>query len=415
MKILVVSQYFWPESFRINELCAELVQRGHEVTVLTGVPNYPDGEIFAEYREKPDDFRQYRGVRIVRVPLLPRGRGALRLLLNYASFVFGGCLFGAWRLKGKPFDVIFTFEPSPISVGIPAALMRFLKKAPHVFWVLDLWPDTLKAVGVVQSERLLAGVGAVVKWVYRRCDLILAQSRSFVGHIRRYAQQDTPVEYFPAWADDVFSDGASDGAAPEVPLAPQCFTVLFAGNIGEAQDFPAILDAAERLRERADIRWIVVGDGRMADWVRAQIVQRDLAARVQLVGRYPLDRMPSFFAHADALLVSLRDEPIFAMTIPGKLQAYLGAGIPVLAMLNGEGARIVEEADAGLVCAAGDGQGLAANVSRLAGIALEERRRLGDNGRRFCRQQFERMALMDRLEDRLVALAGQHARNGRKS
>ncbi|MFJ3044314.1 glycosyltransferase family 4 protein [Herbaspirillum chlorophenolicum] len=409
-----MSQYFWPENFRINELSAELVRRGHEVTVLTGLPNYPDGKVFAEYRDNPSAFCAYQGVQVVRVPLLPRGKGAARLLLNYASFVLSACLLGAWRLRGKSFDVVFTFEPSPIFVGIPAALMRFLKGAPHALWVLDLWPDTLKAVGILKSDRLLAGVGAVVRWIYRRCDLILAQSRSFVEHIRRYAPTRTPVEYFPAWADDVFADGAAVMAAPEVPLAPQCFTVLFAGNIGEAQDFPAILDAAERLRERTDIRWIIVGDGRVANWVRVQIEQRGLAACVQMAGRHPLDRMPSFFAHADALLVSLRDEPIFSMTIPGKLQAYLGAGIPVLAMLDGEGARIVEEADAGLVCAAGDGSGLAANVARLAKVSVGERRRLGDNGRRFCHGEFDRMVLMDRLETMFRELAVRHTGNRRK-
>lgn len=405
MNILVVSQYFWPESFRINELVADLVQRGHQVTVLTGLPNYPDGKVFAEFLANPSGFGNYHGAKVVRVPLMPRGRGSFRLLLNYFSFVVSACLMGAWKLRGQSFDVIFTFEPSPIFVGIPSAWLRWLKDAPQAFWVLDLWPETLKAVGVVRSDQLLALVGRVVGWIYRRCDLILAQSKSFVGQIAQHAPRDARIEYFPAWADDVFRTAIDAAPAPEVPAAPGVFTVLFAGNIGEAQDFPAILDAAERLRARDDIRWVIVGDGRMADWVRSQIEQRQLSERILMVGRHPLERMPAFFAHADALLVSLKDDPIFAMTIPGKMQAYFGAGLPVLAMLNGEGARIVVEVEAGLVSPAGNGAALADNVGRLAVMDAGARRRLGDNGRRLCDEQFDRITLMNRLESRLKDLA----------
>lgn len=407
MKILVVSQYFWPESFRINELVADLVQRGHQVTVLTGLPNYPDGKVFAEFRANPSGFGNYQGARVVRVPLMPRGRGSFRLLLNYFSFVVSACLVGAWKLRGQSFNVIFTFEPSPIFVGIPSAWLRWLKDAPQAFWVLDLWPETLKAVGVIRSDRLLALVGRVVGWIYRRCDLILAQSKSFVGQIARHAPRDARIEYFPAWADDVFRTAIDVAPAPEVPVAPGVFTVLFAGNIGEAQDFPTILDAAERLRAREDIRWVIVGDGRMSDWVRSQIKLRQLSERILMVGRHPLERMPAFFAHADTLLVSLKDDPIFAMTIPGKMQAYFGAGLPVLAMLNGEGAHIVVEVGAGLVSPAGDGVALAENVGRLAVMDAGARRRLGNNGRRLCDEHFDRITLMNRLEIWLQELAAQ--------
>ena len=356
MNILVVSQYFWPENFRVNELVAELVGRGHCVTVLTGQPNYPDGVVFPPYRQNPRDFDRYMGARVLRVPMLPRGQGALRLAFNYLSFALSGCLIGAWKLRGQPVDVIFTFAPSPVTVGIPSGWLRRIKRAPQVFWVLDLWPDTLKAVGVVNSPRLLGVVGWLVRQVYRHCDLVLGQSRSFIDNIRHYATERTAVEYFPGWAEAGLQQ-EDVTPAPELPRRPEVFTIVFAGNIGDAQDFPAILDAAERLRSRQDIRWAIVGDGRMAPWVREQIDARQLDLSVVMLGRHPLERMPAFFAHADALLVSLKDRPVFAMTIPGKLQAYLATGLPVLAMLNGEGARIVQDGNAGLVCAAGDAQG----------------------------------------------------------
>ena len=398
MRLLVVTQYLWPENFRVNELVAEFRNRGHDVTVLTGWPNYPVGKVFGEFRQSPEQYVSFEGARVVRVPLLPRGRGGVHLILNYLSFAISASVLGLWKLRGKGFDAVLVYEPSPITVGIPGAVMRAAKRAPMALWVLDLWPETLKAVGVVNSERLLRLVGYLVSWVYRRCDLILAQSRSFIGNIARYAPEKARIEYFPAWSDDVFRSELPVESANEIPPAPGMFTVMFAGNIGEAQDFPAILDAAEALQARDDIRWVIVGDGRMSDWVSTQIQQRQLTGKVLMIGRHPLERMPAFFAHADALLVSLKADPIFAMTIPGKLQAYFGAGIPMLAMLDGEGADIVAEAEAGLVSPAGNGTALAENVTILAALDKTARSRMGENGRRFCVEQFDRTALMNRLE-----------------
>jgi colanic acid biosynthesis glycosyl transferase WcaI len=404
MHILVVSQYFWPENFRINDLVAEFAARGHAVTVLTGLPNYPDGEVFPEYRAQPDRYRAFAGATVVRVPMLSRGRGGRRLVANYLSFALSASLLGAWRLRGRAVDVIFVFEPSPVTVGLPAVVLRRLKRAPMAFWVLDQWPETLVAVGAVRSRAVLAAVGRLVSFIYRRCDLLLAQSRSFIPQIRRYAGTGPQVEYFPSWSD---SAPAADGTAPapEVPERPGAFTVLFAGNIGDAQDFPAVLDAAERLRERADIRWVVVGDGRRAEWLAAEVRRRGLSERVALLGRFPLERMPSFFASADALLVSLKAEPVFAMTIPGKLQSYLAAGRPVLAMLDGEGADLVARSGAGLVCGAGDAAGLADNVARMAGMPADERAAMAERGRNLSAAEFDRRRLIDRLEQWLGGLS----------
>jgi colanic acid biosynthesis glycosyl transferase WcaI len=404
MKLLVVSQYFWPESFRINELSAALASRGHQVTVLTGVPNYPTGTVFSAYSAAPKDFAEYEGVRIVRVPMLPRGRGKLGLLLNYVSFALSASLVGAWKLRGQAFDRIFTCQLSPVTVGIPSALLRYLKNAPHVFWVLDLWPGTLEAVGVIRAPWILNLVGKLVQFIYSRCDLILAQSNSFVDNIRRYAGSNIPVEYFPAWSEAVFED-ALPRPAPEVACRPDLFTIVFAGNMGEAQDFPAILRAAQLLGDRADIRWVVVGDGSVAHWVANQVLEKGLSDRVVLTGRFGLERMPEFFAHADALLVSLKDEPIFGMTIPGKLQAYLAVGKPILAMLNGEGAKVVQDANAGFVCPAGDFEGLAENVRRLVNMPRMEREQIGNNGKQASASTFNRENLLDALEERLLRLA----------
>ncbi|MEO8409195.1 MAG: glycosyltransferase family 4 protein [Propionivibrio sp.] len=396
MQILVVSQYFWPENFRINDLVTELAGLGHDVTVLTGYPNYPSGSVFEDFKKNPEAFQRYGAVRVVRVPLISRGTSALRLLLNYFSFALSACTIGAWRLRSKPFDVIFAFEPSPITVGIPAALMRWLKKAPLVFWVLDLWPETLQAVGVVNSKRVLGAVGVLVSFIYSRCDLILAQSRSFIPQIRKYCLPDSRVDYFPSWSDSTF-DFERIEAASEIPPAENQFSILFAGNIGDAQDFPAILQAAAVLKSDRRIRWLIVGDGRSANWVREEIERRELKDNVLMLGRFPVERMASFFKHADALLVSLKDTPIFAMTIPGKLQSYLAAGIPVLAMLNGEGAEIVRRSGAGLACPAGDGHALADAVGRLFAMSREERGAMGEKGLEISSTEFDRRTLISRL------------------
>lgn len=403
MRLLVVSQYFWPENFRINDLVAELVRRGHQVTVLTGLPNYPDGKVFEQFLSDPARHSHFEGAEVIRVPLMPRGQGGLRLMLNYLTFAVSASVVGLWKLRGRQFDLIFAYQLSPVTVGVPAALMRAVKRVPLAFWVLDLWPETLQALGVVRSPALLQVVGKLVTFIYKRCDLILAQSKSFIPQIKKYAGDSRRVVYFPSWAESVF-DMPHAVPADEVPLKRGSFNVMFAGNVGDAQDFPTILAAAECLKSHAHIRWLIVGDGRMARWVADEIKRRHLRVCVLMLGRHPVERMPSFFKHANALLVSLKDEPIFSMTIPGKLQSYLAAGIPVVAMLNGEGAEVVKTSNAGLTCAAGDHLGLAAAVLKLSEMSNQEREAMGRNGLNVSAREFDRDTLIDRLEGWLEKL-----------
>lgn len=397
MNILIVSQYFWPENFRVNDLSQELVSRGHTVTVLTGKPNYPSGKVFSSYLQNPGAFEEYAGTKVLRVPMLARGSGALRLFLNYLSFVLGACLIGPWKLHTVQPDVIFVFEPSPVTVGLPALLFGRIKRAPVVFWALDLWPETLAAIGVVRSPRVLAWVGQMVRFIYERCTLVLGQSKGFLSSIAKYCSDPHKIRYFPSWAEDVFS-ATGDAPAPEIEPLPGGFNVVFAGNVGEAQDLPAVLDASEALKDEVAVRWFIVGDGRKSDWLKAEVERRGLQSQVHLLGRFSVERMPSFYARADALLVSLKQDPVFSMTIPGKVQSYLMSGVPLLGMLDGEGAQVIADASAGLVCAAGDGAGLAAAVRELVAMSAEQRQQLGANGRAFAQREFGRVLLMDRLE-----------------
>ena len=406
MRLLIVSQYFWPENFRVNDLVSELSRRGHDITVLTALPNYPEGAVYQEFRVAPAQYSSYQGAEVVRVPFLTRGRGPIRLSLNYLSFVVMAGTLGAWRLRGRAYDAVFVFQPSPITACLPAVWIGRMKDAPVLLWVLDLWPETLAAVGVVRSPQMLAMIGKMVGYIYRNCALVLGQSRAFQSNITTYSGDATRFRYFPGWAEGAVKDAATDAElAAELEPFRDTFNVLFAGNIGDAQDFPSILRAAELIRHRSDIRWLIVGDGRAADSVRAEIEQRGLQNCVFLLGRHPLERIPAFFRGADALLVTLKSDPVFALTIPGKVQTYLASGLPLAAMLDGEGGRVIEESGAGMVAGAGDSERLAQNVLKLASMSEEERRTMGERGVEYARREFDRDRLLTQLEKWVAELS----------
>jgi colanic acid biosynthesis glycosyl transferase WcaI len=397
VNILIVSQYFWPENFLINDAAKELVERGHNVTVLTGWPNYPHGKIFKNFSDDPKDFQNYQGADIIRVPMLPRGQGNLRLLLNYLSFAFFSCVVGPWLLRRKKIDVVFTYQLSPVTIGLTAILIGRIKRAPVVFWVLDLWPETLSAMGIVKKEWLLNWVGKIVRFIYQRCTLVLGQSKIFLKSMSNHTSNVKKLRYFPSWAEDSFAERAPK-LAPELSVFDGVFNVIFAGNVGEAQDFSTVIRAAKLLKEQIFIRWVVIGDGSRIDWLRDEVSKAGLDDNFLILGRFPLERMPSFYAHAGALLVSLKKDPVFSMTIPGKVQSYLMAGFPIVALLDGEGARVIKEANVGYVQPAGDANGLAESVLKMTKLSTKERKQFGLNGRAYANQEFSKELAIDRLE-----------------
>lgn len=402
MHVLIISQYFWPESFRINDLALGLLERGHQVTVLTGVPNYPDGSFFSGYGylNKQQD---YHGVKVLRVPLIPRGKGGgLRLALNYCSFAVTASFFGPLLCRGR-FDQILVFEPSPVTVGIPALVLKKLRSAPVLFWVQDLWPESLVATGAVKSDTALSLVACLVRFIYQRCDRILIQAKSFLDPIRLQGGKEDRIFYFPNSAESLFATPSP--ALPHLPQLPDGFKVVFAGNIGAAQDFETIIAAAEKLRHHKDIQWIIIGDGRMRLWSEAEVKNRELNDNVHFLGRYPLEAMPAFFSHADALLVTLKKEPVFALTIPSKIQSYLACGKPIIAGLDGEGANIVEESGAGFSCPGGAPDALAGAVLKMYETPEPERQKMGARGRAYYEANFDREMLLDKLEQWMKELA----------
>ncbi len=398
MNLLIITQYFFPENFRINDLAVEFQRRGHVVTVLTGLPNYPAGTFSSGYGLSGPYREYYEGVEVIRCPLFPRGSATgVRLALNYLSFAVMATLRGMLNCR-KKYDLIFVHEPSPMTVGFPALALKALTRAPILFWVLDLWPESVSATQAIRSARVLRWIDGMVRFIYRHCDRILVQSQAFVPHVERQQVPSEKILYFPSWAEALYETAVGRLSVPEGVHLPEGFRVMFAGNVGAAQDFDTILTAAERLQSRRDIHWIIVGDGRVLSWAQAEVERRQLAGTVHFLGRHPLETMPAFFAQADAMLVTLRREPIFALTIPGKVQSYLASGRPIIAALDGEGARIVREASAGLVCSAEQPEALADAVLRMAETPREARELMGRRGAEYYVAHFDRTMLFDQLE-----------------
>jgi colanic acid biosynthesis glycosyl transferase WcaI len=396
MKILVVSQYFWPEDFLINDFVLGLHARSHEVEVLTGLPNYPSGHFFRGYGYKGPYREDYHGIPVWRSPLIPRGNSSgLHLVINYLSFAFLSCLRGFLSCH-RPIDIILFFQLSPIMVGIPARMMKMLTGAKMLCWIQDLWPESLSATGAVRSKLVLNWVGKLTQWTYRGCDLILIQSEAFRDSVLKYGAESDRIRYFPNCAEDIFQPIDVTAEAPVRDLMPEGFRVMFAGNIGISQDFETIL-AAAALTGSQGIQWVIVGDGRHRPWVEQEIQSLGLT-NVHLIGRYPKEKMPVFFSLADVMLVSLKREPIFSLTIPSKIQAYLACGKPILASLDGEGARIIQEAQAGITVPAESPNVLADAVLKMAARDPKLLETMGCNARKYYEAHFSRTHLLDQFE-----------------
>lgn len=404
MKVLIVTQHFWPENFRINDLAEGLRDRGHQITVLTGKPNYPSGSFFSGYGFLKRNKDSYKGITVIRVPVIPRGPGtAFRLALNYLSFAGFASLLAPLRCRVKV-DAIIVFEPSPVTVGLPALVLKKIHHAPIFFWVQDLWPESLSATNMVHSAWILRQVRRLVHYIYAGCDRILVQSRAFVEPIQRLGVDVLKIEYFPNSAEELYQPVSSSPGTVACATMPKGFRVMFAGNIGAAQDFETILAAAEKVKSCADIHWVVLGDGRMAGWVKMEVSRRGLSGTVHLLGHHPIETMPQYFALADVMLVTLRRDPIFSLTVPSKLQSYLACARPIVAALDGEGARILDEAGAGVAVPAQDADRLAEAVLGLYHMPKAEREAMGASGRAYYLAHFERNLLLDRLDGWLRAL-----------
>jgi glycosyltransferase involved in cell wall biosynthesis len=401
MKILVVSQYFWPEFFIINDLVRNLTAQGHVVKVLTGKPNYPEGVVFDGYSATGYQEEIYdSSVRVCRAPLRPRGSsGAKNLLLNYLSFVVNGLRYYPRAVKGENFDAIFVFAMSPITAAIPAIYLKWKLKSHLAVWVQDLWPESLSATGFIKNKTALRLAGWMVRGIYAFTDTLLVQSRAFREPVSRYADPGKIVYYPNSYQDVPPSTEQTRIPAPLLAELENHFCLVFAGNLGTAQSVETLVEVADKLRGLPGLKIVLVGSGSMLSWIESQKQSRALDNLI-LAGRFPASEMPHFFSRAAGLLVTLKQNEAFSYTIPSKVQAYLAAGRPIIAALDGEGARIVQEAGAGLTSPAQDAEGMANSIEQLFRMTLEQRESLGQSGRAYYLEHFE----MERQSQRLVEI-----------
>lgn len=397
MRILLVTSHFYPENFKANDLAFDLANRGHEVTVLTPIPDYPEGKFYNGYGLFKRRKERINGVTVYRSLIIPRHNGtAVWLALNYLSYTFFSILWAFYLGIRRKYDSVIVHETSPIMVGIPAVIVKKMHKIPMHFWVLDLWPESLSAAGGIKSKWILGLFNKLTKWIYNNCDTILIGSKGYRTSIEQKGNFSKKIHYFPNWVEPSLRQNTPP---LDLPKLPDGFNVVIAGNMGDAQDLPHILDAALRLKNTI-INFIFIGDGRKKEYVTSFVAENDLFAQVHCLGRYPLESMPHFFAQADVLLFALKDKEIFSLTCPSRLQAYMSAGKPIVAMINGEGVDIINEAQCGWAVPSESSDQLAELLLRLSSHTsndiLQEK---GLNGQRYSEQYFNFDRCMDNLSE----------------
>lgn len=400
MKILLVTSHFYPESFKANDMAFELARRGHDVTVLTPIPDYPQGKFFEGYGIFKRRKENVNGVKVIRTLVMPRRNGTpLWLGLNYLTYTIFSSLKAIWLGLTKPYDVVLVHETSPMMVGIPAVFVKKLNGIKLHFWVLDLWPESLTAAAGIKNKKVLGFFKILSRWIYKNSDTLMISSKGFKQSINKIGDFNSKIKYFPNWVDEVDYKQKEN-----IYEFPKGFNVVFTGNIGEAQDIENIIECASHLHQFG-INFILVGNGRKRDFA-LQLIDKLGLKNVHLPGSFPRDQMKYFYDKADILLLSLKDEPTFALTVPAKLQAYMSSGKPVVAMINGEGADLIQEADCGWSVPAEDSKALADLLLKLSKEDKSILDKKGRNGKTFSDKHFNFKKCMDNLEE--IILESQH-------
>jgi colanic acid biosynthesis glycosyl transferase WcaI len=412
VRVLILTIYHDPEPIpKTGDLARELLARGHDVTVVTAFPHYPDGNLYPGYRLRPWSWETRDGVRILRTFIYPyHGTRASVRIVNYVSWMLSG-MAAAWLAPRC--DVIYVWHP-PLTVGVTAWVLSRLKRVPFVYDVQDLWPESALASGLLKPGRLVRLLNGLARWVYARADRVLVVSAATAAYLRQRGVDPGKIRIGRHWVDDSVFDtkGSSRDVRADLGLERR-FVVMFAGNLGLVQGLDTVIDAAAHLRE-APVTFVFVGDG--AD--RARLQERVAAlglSNVLFAGRHPAGDMPDFFRAADALLVHLRPSDIAEHAVPTKILSYLAAGRPIICAVPGAAAELVRAADAGPVVPPGDAVALAGAVTRVAGLPPASRDLLGTNGRRYLRAHFDRARVIGEYELILREAAALRTRPGSAS
>jgi glycosyltransferase involved in cell wall biosynthesis len=394
MKILVVCQHYKPEPFRIADLCESLVKDGHEVTVVTGVPNYPEGKIYAGYEKKQNRNETLNGVKIHRCFTIPRKSGVFFRVLNYYSFSLSSQHYLS-RFE-EDFDVVFVYQLSPVMMASGALKYAKKHRKKVVLYCLDLWPESLIAGGIRKNSLIYKIFLHKSRRIYSRADTLLMASQSFESYFRETLKiSDHNLQYLPQYAENVF-DKIPMHSTHEPP-----YNFLFAGNIGGMQSVETIVEAARMLSSNEKIKIHVVGSG--SEYSRCKALAEGLP-NITFYGRQDIEKMPSFYTMADAGLVTMKADPVISLTIPGKVQSYMAAGLPVIGAIDGETVTVVNKANCGICVPSGDAAGLADTMRRLADNP-ESLVEYGRNARLYYQKTFRKQIFMEHLLKVLTACA----------
>ena len=398
MRILVVSQYFWPENFRINELVKFLKEKDYDVDVLTGYPNYPEGELFEEYKIDPIKYSNFYGVKIYRVPVyLRRSNSEYHLLLNYISFILSGISFGYFYLRKKKYDAVFSFATSPITSAIPAIFFSKINSCKSFIWVLDLWPDIIKELNIIKNKYIYFIFSKFIKNIYISFDFILLQSNSFLDKFKKY-DVNKSLSYFPSWPEYNLQEQSAEEIITEFNPRDGVLNIVFTGNIGEVQNFDNVLKAAVILKN-ANIRWIIIGSGRYRDKLINHCKTNGIK-NIFFLGQKKSNLIKFYHSIADILFVTLKSGESISSTVPGKFQTYLNCNKYILGFIEGETKNLIEKIKIGSVVHPEDYKSLAKEILRL-----ENNRSLlkihNNIGTSYLKENFDKDKVLNSLVDKL--------------
>lgn len=395
--ILVISQYFYPEQFRVNDICTEWVKRGYKVTVLTGIPNYPQGKFYKGYGIFKKRKETYNGINIIRIPLIPRGNSAIMLVSNYISFVVSGYF---WQLLTKiKADFVFIFEVSPMTQALPGVWYAGKRKIPCYLYVQDLWPENVEIITGISSKLVISVIGNTVDYIYARCTKIFTTSKSYIKSIESRGVIAEKIQYWPQYAEDFYRPMAKVSIM-EIP-DDDSFNIIYAGNIGIAQGLdilPRVASILKGYNFNRSIRFNIIGDGRYKDKLIELVNNNKVSYMFNFISKQPAESIPVYMAVNDVALLCLTNDSLFKMTIPAKLQSYMACGMPIIASAEGETESIIHDASAGLCTPAGDALKLAKSIIETINMSPEQLKKLGENARVYYEQNFSKEYLMDQMD-----------------
>ena len=394
--ILVVSQYFYPEQFRINDICEEWVKRGYQVTVLTGVPNYPKGKFFSGYSWRKKRKECYKGINIIRLPIIPRGSNSIMLALNYFSFVFSGYV---WKLfTNTKVDAVFTYEVSPMTQALPGVWFSKKRKIPHYIYVMDLWPENVEEITGIHNPILLKQIGKMVDYIYKNSEKIFTSSKSFIESISERGISKTKIFYWPQYAEDFYQPKNKQDRYKL--LKENVLNITFAGNIGEAQGLESLIEAAVSLKKlhNEDIIFNIIGDGRNKENLKKIVIESGITEYFNFIDKQPAEKVPEYFSESDVALITLAKNKIFEKTIPAKLQSSMACGMPILVCADGEIQEAINEAKCGFYSNTEDVDQLVDNILTLKNLNKEKLEQLGYNSRSYYEKYFSKEKLLDKMD-----------------